>query len=88
MACFLPQIIGKFMEIMVQEKQLCGLISKAIGVEEKLITFDTKSSDFPEWDSLGHINILMAIQEHYGEGYQGDPSLASAVSVKEIFEAL
>jgi len=72
----------------VQEKQLCSLISKAIGVEEKLVNFDTKSSDFPEWDSLGHINILMAIQEHFGDDYQGDPSLASAVSVREIFEAI
>ena len=72
----------------MEQKQLCKLISQAIGVEEKLVNIDTKSSDFIEWDSLGHINVLMAIQEHYGDDYQEDPSLASAVSVKEIHEVL
>lgn len=73
---------------MMQPELLCELVGRAIGVDETLVTMDTNSSDFPEWDSLGHINVLMALQEHFGDNYQEDPSLASAVSVKEIYEVL
>lgn len=72
----------------MQADQLFELIGIAIGVDKEKLTMESKSSDFPEWDSLGHINVLMALQEHYGDSYQEDPALASAVSIKEIFDVL
>lgn len=72
----------------MQQDQLCELVSRAIGVERSSVDIETKSMDLPEWDSLGHISVLMAIQEHFGESFQEDPALASAVSVKELYEVL
>lgn len=65
---------------------LIKLIAKALEVSETEVSIDTESSDIEAWDSLGHIQVMMEIQNHFGEGYVENPDLAAATSVSDIFE--
>ena len=44
-------------------EELLNLIAKALKVDEKKITLDTKSESLDEWDSLGHLNILVQLDK-------------------------
>jgi acyl carrier protein len=73
---------------MISEKKIISIVSEALGVKEESISLNTKSSDIPEWDSLGHLAILSAISEAVGDQYNESQELAASSSVKEIFDCL
>ncbi len=73
---------------MINENQVISIVAQALEVEPNLVTIDTKSSDIPEWDSLGHLAILSKISEEIGDQYNESQELASSSSVREIFNCL
>lgn len=73
---------------MITEDKVISMIAKALEVEKSLITLDTKSSDIPEWDSLGHLAILSLISSEIGDQYNESQELASSSSIREIFNCL
>lgn len=73
---------------MVSEDRICKIIAKALGVKDSDITLKTISSDIDDWDSLGHIAILMSLEKELGEEYKESEKLASSVSVKEIIDCI
>lgn len=52
------------------------------------ITIDTKMSDIVEWDSLGHLLVLSALDNQLGDEYQESLDVAKATSVKELLQAI
>lgn len=42
------------------------ILASALLVSEDLITLDLQYGDLPEWDSLGHMNIMMTLEDTYG----------------------
>lgn len=73
---------------MINEKQVISIIANALDVKEDNININTKSSDIPEWDSLGHLSILSAIAQELEGQYEETQELASASSIKEIVDCL
>ena len=73
---------------MITEKEIIKIVADGLAVDDKDVTIDSKASDIPEWDSLGHLSVLSKIQETLGDRYQESEELASAVSVKEILQCL
>lgn len=73
---------------MITEEEIIKIVADGLAVEDKDVTIDSKASDIPEWDSLGHLSVLSKIQETLGDRYQESEELASAVSVKEILQCL
>jgi acyl carrier protein len=73
---------------MIAEEKVISIISKALEVDPSQVKIDTKSSDLPEWDSLGHLAILSKISEEIGDQYNESQELAASSSVKEIFNCL
>jgi acyl carrier protein len=73
---------------MISAEKVISMVSKALEAEEGSITLNTKSSDLPEWDSLGHLAILSQISEDIGDQYNESQELASSSSVQEIFDCL
>jgi acyl carrier protein len=49
---------------------------------------ESTSGDIEGWDSLGHLQLLSLLREHFGADYEEDPDLATATSVKEIFDII
>tara|TARA_B100001939_G_scaffold327334_1_gene321627 strand:+ start:1440 stop:1673 length:234 start_codon:yes stop_codon:yes gene_type:complete len=68
------------------EKELLKIIEKALGV--KNIDDKTISKDIPEWDSLGHLSILTALDEATDGKVEKIVELSESYSVKEIKQLL
>ena len=71
----------------MESSKIFELISRALEVEIEEINIDTKSSDIPDWDSLGHLTIISEIQDAFPDLEEAE-ALGSASSVKEILDAL
>lgn len=46
-------------------EQLRALLSEALQVSEDQITPDLAFGDIPQWDSMGHMEVLMALENHF-----------------------
>ena len=64
----------------------CALIEKALEVEPGTIKMDTQSEEVAEWDSLGHLTVLMEIRSSFDSDYVENPDLANATSVQELYD--
>jgi len=65
-------------------EELLNLIAKALKVEAKKITLDTKSESLDEWDSLGHLNILVQLDKATGGKASEFSELVEANSVSDF----
>jgi acyl carrier protein len=66
-------------------KELQDLLAGAIQVPVDMVTPDLSFGDLPEWDSLGHMEILMRLEEQYGVEVNAD-TIAQLISVPEIIK--
>ena len=41
------------------------LFIEALNVKEKIINDDLKYNDVPEWDSIGHMTLVAALEEEF-----------------------
>ena len=44
-------------------EEIISIVSKVMGISEKNININSKSSDFDKWDSLAHVNIIIEIEK-------------------------
>lgn len=63
------------------------IIAEAIQVPEEVITSDLSFGDIPQWDSLGHMEIILKLEESYGLAIDTE-LIAKLVSVREIYQFL
>jgi acyl carrier protein len=70
------------------QDKICEIIAKALEVQPELVTLKTTSNDIDDWDSLGHLTILMELGAEFGSEIEGNTKLASAVSVQEIIDII
>lgn len=73
---------------MIDEKNLCELVAVSLEVEPEQVTMESTSDDFPEWDSLGHLTILMELKEALGDTYEESQAVATAVTMKGLMTAI
>lgn len=60
----------------------------ALEVPAASLTESTCATDLEQWDSLGHISILVHLDRKFDNITESCPDLASAASVKEILMIL
>ena len=48
-----------------EEKKLKQLIAQTLGINGNFITDDLSYQDIPEWDSLRHVNLMLALEKNY-----------------------
>lgn len=53
------------MEQMMVVDELKGVILKQLNLDEFEINDETIAPDVPGWDSLSHVNIIVAVEEHF-----------------------
>lgn len=70
------------------QDKICAIIAKALEVDLEFVTPETTSNDIDDWDSLGHLTILMELGAEFGSEIEGNSELASAVSVQEIIDII
>ena len=60
-----------------------NLLAEAIQVPPDMVTPDLAFGDLPQWDSLGHMEVMMRLEEKYGIEISAD-TIAELISIPEI----
>ena len=64
-------------------EQVCSLLTEALRVEPGDIGPETQFGDLPQWDSMGHMEVLVALEKAYGVEISAE-SITELVSVPLI----
>ena len=68
-------------------EQVRALLSEALQVPEDQISPDLTFGDIPQWDSMGHMEVLMSLENDYGIEINPD-TITDLVSLPIIFNYL
>lgn len=71
----------------VIEPRVRHTVASALGVADDQITADAAFGSIPQWDSMGHMNVVLAVEQAFGltfESYE----IADLTSVASIVAAL
>jgi len=69
------------------EQAVIKVVQSALRIDQPL-TMSSSADTIPEWDSLGQINIIVALDEALGGGVSEMQEMALASSVGKIIELL
>lgn len=62
---------------------VCDVLADVFGVPRAELGEATSRDDIPEWDSVGHLNLMLALEEAFGVTFSVD-EMAELVSVEAI----
>ena len=63
------------------------LLAESLQVPPDMVTSDLAFGDLPQWDSLGHMEIMLRLEERFGVAVDTD-TIAQLISVTEICKYL
>ncbi|GAB4523884.1 MAG: hypothetical protein Fur0018_06970 [Anaerolineales bacterium] len=63
--------------------QIIDLVAEALQVASQEITPETAFGDLPQWDSMGHMEVMLALEERFGVEIDAD-TIAALTSVPQI----
>ena len=72
----------------MNENEVLSVIQKAIGPEAGAIDMNSSMDSVEWWDSLTHLNVLVALDTHFDGKVAEIREMAQAVSVKSIIQIL
>ena len=72
----------------ISKKEIFKIIAKSLSVSEKMINEKVSSNNYEEWDSMSHLNILIALDKKLLGKAQKIQELSEAYSVKKIIQIL
>jgi acyl carrier protein len=61
------------------------VLAQALRVEVTDISPETAFGDLPQWDSLGHMELMILLEEHFGVEINAD-TITELISVQAIYE--
>ena len=70
------------------EKEICRIIERALGLSDNSVNVNDSMETIEEWDSLGLLTILSALEERFGNKIAAIDEISSVRSVKEIISIL
>lgn len=73
---------------MANEKEVLEIIGKALNFKGKALSLDSSINNVEEWDSLGHLGILSALDKLYNGKIAPIKEMAAADSVEKILQIL
>lgn len=71
----------------MNQDDLCILIKEALDADDN-IDINSSSDNIPEWDSLGHLSVLTALDDATGGKASSLSDLSEATSVSKILDIL
>lgn len=63
--------------------QVQALLADALRISEDMVTPDLALGEIPEWDSLGHMEVMLRLEEQFGVEINTD-TIAELVSIPAI----
>lgn len=68
-------------------ERIQALLAEALQVPAELVTPDLTFGDLPQWDSLGHMEVMMRLEEHFDVEINSD-TIAELTSIPAICDSL
>jgi acyl carrier protein len=59
------------------------VLAAALNVDASEITAETQFGDLPQWDSMGHMEVLVALEKEFGVEITAD-TITNLISVPSI----
>lgn len=72
----------------ISERDLFAILGRALDVDAAAFTPETRAEDIPEWDSMGHLSILVALDTRLEGKVAPIADMANANSVGAISDLL
>ena len=72
----------------LREGDVLKIIQNALNIKEECVTVDSTMDDLEEWDSLGHLSILVTLDKRLNGRVAAIKDIATAASVREILQIL
>jgi acyl carrier protein len=69
------------------EQTVIGVVAKAIGVDVSELSTQSGVGDVSKWDSLGHLAVLAAVENHFSLKLSVDETL-DCESIEDICEVV
>lgn len=63
--------------------QIQNLLVEALKAPPEMVTPELSFGDLPEWDSMGHMEVMLALELQYGVEINAD-TIANLVSIPAI----
>ena len=63
--------------------QIQAVLVEALQVPEELVTPDLAFGDLPQWDSMGHMEVMLRLEEHFGIEINNE-TIANLTSISAI----
>lgn len=71
-----------------QQDEIIEIIENALELNPGSINVDSSSENTENWDSLGQLSILVALDKHFDGKISGISEMAEANSTKDILSTL
>lgn len=68
------------------EEEICRVIEEALDLKKGSVSVNDSTDTIGEWDSLGFLSILSALENRFGDKVATIDDLASVKSVREIID--
>ena len=65
-------------------ERIQNTLAEALRVARDSLTAETAFGDIPQWDSLGHMDVMMLLEQEFGIEINAD-TIASLTSVPAIY---
>lgn len=70
---------------MEMEKRLYTIMSQIFDIPLSAISMDSTAETMPEWDSMNHINLVLALEGEFGIQFTPE-QIAEIISVQSILK--
>ena len=70
------------------QEEVFLIIQKALELKSGVLSIKSSSNDVKNWDSLGHLNILVALDSSFDGKISKIKEMATANSIKSIINLL
>ncbi|MGA2796675.1 MAG: acyl carrier protein [Thermoguttaceae bacterium] len=74
---------------MMLEERLANLFEKTFGLEKERFSIDMQPEDVPNWDSIGHMNLIMYMEQEFNQHFEVDDimEMSSPAKILEILKS-
>jgi acyl carrier protein len=62
-----------------------AVLAEALQIPPDQVTPDLAFGDLPQWDSMGHMEVMILLEEHFGVEINAD-TISELVSVQAIYD--
>jgi acyl carrier protein len=75
--------------IMTLEERLANIFANAFGLENSKFALNLAPEDVPNWDSIGHMNLVMDLEKEFGQQFEVDEimNMSSPQKILDILKA-